>query len=112
MAEFIMVFSTCPDKETANTIAATLVKESLAACVNLIPSIESTYQWQGEIQTDNECLLLIKTRADLYKDLENRVKELHPYELPEVIAVSMVQGLENYLDWISKTTRLENENKN
>ena len=112
MTDNIIVCSTCPNTDVGNKIAATLVKESLAACVNIVPGIQSVYQWQGEIHTDNECLLLIKTRADLYKDLETRVVELHPYELPEVVAVSMVQGLETYLDWISKTTRLKNENKN
>ncbi len=109
----ILVLTTLPNDgagdEIGRKIANILVSESLAACVNRVPGILSSYQWQGKMQTDEECLLIIKTRESLYKDIENRVKQLHPYELPEIIAVSMVQGLDKYLAWIGTNTRKQNE---
>ena len=95
-----IIFCTCPDKKTAESIARQLVEAQLAACINILPSVTSVYQWQGEIETAQEHLLLIKSRNDKYPELENRIQALHPYELPEIVAVSIDHGLPDYLKWI------------
>jgi len=100
-----IVICTCPDQEIAQTIANTLVKQSLAACVNIIDKVHSIYLWQGEIQRDNEILLLIKSRYELFTKLEQLILELHPYELPEIIAVSVETGNKNYLHWIDQNCK-------
>ena len=102
---FCVVFNTCPDKETAVRVANTVVQEKLAACVNIIPGITSIYPWEGNIETGEEVLLFIKTRSALYPELENRLRELHPYELPEIINVSISSGLEAYLGWITDSVK-------
>ena len=95
-----LVLTTCPDTETANRIAEALVKERLAACVNVLPAMQSVYRWRGNIESTSEHLLLIKIRADDYAAVEQRIRTLHSYELPEVIAVPLVGGLAAYLAWI------------
>lgn len=100
MDEHLLVLSTCPDTATAAHLGDMLVERRLAACVNLLPGVTSIYRWQGKIQHDNEVLLLAKTRADRYPALQQALLELHPYELPEVVAVSMKQGLNAYLAWL------------
>jgi periplasmic divalent cation tolerance protein len=108
--EFIMdsqplvIYCTCPDQATAERIAETLVDERLAACVNLVPGLTSIYRWQGQIQRDAEWLLIIKTRRTVYSLLEARLRELHPYEVPEIIALPIQAGLADYLDWIVDST--------
>jgi periplasmic divalent cation tolerance protein len=99
-----LLLSTVPDPETGARIAAALVEERLAACVNILPGVTSIYQWQGEIHRDAECLLLIKTRNSLYSQLESRLLALHPYELPELVAVPLEGGLAGYLQWIQDNT--------
>lgn len=99
-SDYQIVLSTCPDAATARTIATALVERGLAACVNIVPGIESVYRWQGAIEQESELLLLIKSRADAYAALEQAILELHPYELPEVIAVPLSTGLPAYLGWI------------
>ncbi len=91
---------TAPDAEVGARLARTLVEEHLAACVNLIPGIRSIYRWEGKVQEDGEVLLVIKTRQDRVAALSRRVHELHPYELPELIAVGVVGGSERYLEWL------------
>ena len=100
----IVAFCTCPDEAVAERIAAALVEEHLAACVNRIPGIISTYRWQEEVHRDNEVLLLIKTRRARFEALRQRIVELHPYELPEVIAVDIALAHGPYLDWIARET--------
>jgi len=95
-----IILCTCPNNETAETIARQLVESQLAACVNILPSVTSIYQWQGEIETAQEHLLLIKSRNDKYPELENRIQSLHPYELPEIVSVPIDQALPDYLKWI------------
>lgn len=98
----LLVLCTCPDQATAQNIAEQLVDRQLAACVNILPGITSIYQWQGKRETAQEYLLLIKTSNEVYETLEQTLSELHPYELPEVIAVSLERGSTTYLDWISQ----------
>lgn len=90
----------CPEGAPAAHLAETLVGERLAACVNRLPGVVSTYRWEGRVDENSETLLLIKTTADRLAELTARISELHPYELPEVVAVPLVGGLEHYLDWI------------
>jgi periplasmic divalent cation tolerance protein len=100
-----LVLNTCPDAETARRIAAALVERNLAACVNIIPGVESVYRWQGKVETDSEHLLLIKCSRDAYPALEQAVTELHPYELPEIVAVPIEAGLPGFLDWINNNSK-------
>ncbi len=102
----LIVFCTCPDRETALRLAETLVDRELAACANVVPGLTSVYRWQGRRETAEESLLLIKTRADAYPELEEAIRALHPYELPEIIAVPIEQGLAAYLAWIDNGVRI------
>jgi Uncharacterized protein involved in tolerance to divalent cations len=90
----------CPDATCAQGIAEALVGERLAACVNRLPGISSTYRWQGTVTTDSEELLLIKTTTGRFEALRKRLLQLHPYELPELIAVPVEHGHDAYLDWV------------
>lgn len=97
----LIVLCTCPDLATAERIAETVVGERLAACVNIVPGLTSIYRWEGQIQRDAELLLLIKTRQEVYPLLEARIRELHPYQIPEIIALPIQIGSAAYLDWIA-----------
>jgi periplasmic divalent cation tolerance protein len=97
----LLAYCTCPDADSAAVIARALVAERLAACVNRLPGVHSTYRWQGEVEEAGEVLLLIKTTADRLEALTSRVKALHPYELPELIAVEVRAGLPDYLAWVA-----------
>jgi periplasmic divalent cation tolerance protein len=99
-----LLLSTVPNQEVGERIAAALVAERLAACVNILPGVTSIYHWQGAVQCDAECLLLIKTRKSLYTQVETRLLALHPYELPELVAVPLEGGLAGYLQWIQDNT--------
>lgn len=100
-----LVYCTCPDRDHAERIARALVDERLAACVNLLPGIRSVYRWQGRVEAADEVLLLAKTAADRLDALQARIRALHPYELPEIVAVEIAAGLPPYLDWIVAETR-------
>ena len=100
----ILVFTTCPDAATARRIADALVEQGLAACVNILPGLQSVYRWQGKIEHDDELLLIIKTQRDCYPALEAAILALHPYELPEIVTVPLDGGLPAYLDWINSST--------
>lgn len=97
-----MVISTCPDAESAEALASTLVEKRLAACINIIPNIRSVYVWKGKRVTGDEYLLLIKTLTACYNELEKTIRSLHSYELPEIIAVPIEKGLPEYLAWIGE----------
>jgi len=101
----ILVQTTCPDLDCARDLAKSLLDQKLAGCINLVPGIESHYIWEGERKSGNEVLLLIKTRSDLFEPLQTHIKGVHPYELPEIIAVPVTDGLPAYLNWISESTR-------
>ena len=96
----LVIYCTCPDRSSAEKIARHLIEARLAACVNIVPGIISVYQWQGEIESADEHLLLIKSRQDLYPRLEQAIVTQHPYELPEVVAVTMDHALPAYLEWM------------
>lgn len=96
----LLCYCTCPDAASAQKLAEALVGERLAACVNRLPAVTSTYRWEGKVVTDSEELLLIKTTADRFAALRERLLALHPYELPELIAVAVVDGHHAYLDWV------------
>lgn len=100
----LVLLSTCPSMDVARTIAAALVDAGAAACVNIVPGVTSIYSWQGKTHEDAELLLVIKTTADNYGRAEGIITDLHPYELPEVVAVPIVGGLNGYLEWISTQT--------
>jgi periplasmic divalent cation tolerance protein len=99
-----VVFVTAGSEEQAGLIAHALVGERLAACVNIVSPIRSIYRWNDEVQTDTEHLMIIKTRAKLVPKIEARVKELHSYEVPEVIALPILAGARSYLDWVIAST--------
>ncbi len=98
----ILVLCTCPDDASAGRLADALVIEKLAACVNALPGLRSTYVWQGEVCRDAEVLLVIKTTRERFTALEARVLELHPYEVPEIIALPIEAGHKPYLDWLQR----------
>ena len=100
----LIVLCTVPDQSSAEQIAGALVDERLAACVNILPGVTSVYSWQGKRETDREVVLIIKTRQGVYQNLEQRIVALHPYELPEIVAVPLVEGLAGYLGWIDEMT--------
>ena len=104
MSKHLMVLNTCPDSDTAGRIAAELVDGKLAACVQVLPGLQSYFHWDGKVDRADEYLLLIKTSSASYPALEQRIRELHPYELPEIIGVPVSRGLPGYLSWIDKST--------
>jgi len=95
-----IILCTCPDQGSAEKIAHLLVANNLAACVNILPGIRSVYSWQGQIESAQEHLLLIKSNKDRYAAIESAITANHPYELPEIIAVGIDNGLPEYLHWI------------
>jgi periplasmic divalent cation tolerance protein len=103
--DIVVVLCTAPDEETAARLARTLVEEELAACVNVLPGLRSIYRWQGKVSDDGEVLCLMKTRRTLFATLRERIVALHPYEVPEVIALPVVEGSAPYLDWVRASTR-------
>jgi len=99
--EFIVVLVTSSSEGEAEKLAARLVEEKLAACVNIIPT-SSLFRWEGKLSREKEMLLVIKTRNSRFEDLEKRVRELHSYQVPEIIALPVVAGSEEYLDWVAE----------
>ena len=104
MTKLLAVLCTCPDEATAARIAHELVEAQLAACVNRLPGLRSTYRWEGAVHDEPEVLLIVKTTHERYEALEMRLKALHPYEVPEIIAVPVAGGSAAYLDWVSRET--------
>ena len=102
-AELQIVLCTAPDPETAEMIADALVTEQLAACVNILPGVTSVYRWQGAIEHSEELLLIIKTRKAVWPMLEAQIQALHPYELPEIVAVPITNGEADYIQWLENS---------
>lgn len=101
MTDHIQVITTTERRETARTIASTLVERRLAGCVQIIGPIQSTYRWQGQVETAEEWLCLIKSREDLYEELEKAIRELHTYKVPEILATPVKAGSSQYLEWLT-----------
>lgn len=99
-----LVITTFPDAEAARDIAGRCVEARLAACATLLPGVESVYRWEGKIEQAQEVVLLLKTTAERYPALEAQLKEWHPYEVPEIVALDPVAGLPAYLAWIASET--------
>ena len=102
--ETLLVLTNCPDEATANAIALALVEEKLAACVNILPRVQSVYRWQGAVESASEIPLLIKSTVGRYAELEAAIRARHPYEVPEIIALPITQGLPAYLNWVATET--------
>ncbi len=103
----LIIFCTCPDKDTAEKIARLLVANNKVACVNILPGITSIYTWKGQVESAEEYLLLIKAHKDHYQAIETALRDHHPYELPEIIAVPIERGLPEYLQWIDSCLSLK-----
>ena len=103
MSDVLLCLTTCPDEPSARRIADALVEEGLAACVNRVPGLESTYRWKGEVCREPEQLLVIKTVRARFEAMKQRLLALHPYELPELIAVEVAAGHAGYLDWVAQS---------
>lgn len=101
MTEYIQVLTTVEHKADAEKIAGSLVDKKLAACVQILGPLTSCYRWQGKVESAQEYLCLIKSRQDLFPDLEAAIKDLHPYEVPEILAMPVSAGGRNYLDWLA-----------
>lgn len=101
---YLLALCTCPDEDVAERIASELVTAGHAACANIIPGLTSVFFWEGKAEKDPEVLLLIKTTGRAYPAMEESIQEMHPYELPEIIAVRIDRGLGEYLSWISSET--------
>ncbi|WIA44510.1 hypothetical protein OEZ86_007249 [Tetradesmus obliquus] len=100
----LVVYVTAPSAEVADSLASALVEGKLAACVNIVPGLTSVYSWKGKIEKDPELLLIIKTQASLLENLTAKVKQLHPYDEPEVLALPVVGGSASYLAWVRDST--------
>jgi periplasmic divalent cation tolerance protein len=96
----LIVFSTCANREEAERIALTLVNERLAACVNIMPPVQSVYRWQGAVERAEEWMLLIKTTTARFAHLRDRLETIHSYDTPEIIAANITEGSERYLRWL------------
>jgi periplasmic divalent cation tolerance protein len=103
MTEARIVFTTAGSREEAQKIAHGLVERKLAACVNILPQVESVYRWEGKVESAREWLLLIKTTATKFASVRDAIKELHSYELPECVAIAVESGSEKYLRWIEES---------
>lgn len=103
----VAVYVTVPTADVGRQVAAALIESKLAACVSMIPGVESMYWWEGKVETETELLLMIKSRASLVDALTTRVKEIHPYDTPEVIAVPITGGSDAYIKWLLDATRVQ-----
>lgn len=106
--DYIVVLITVPSKDVANKISDLLLEKKLAACANIVSSINSLYTWQGKMNDDEEALMIVKTRANLFeREFIDAVKSVHPYDVPEIIALPIIMGSKSYLDWIGAETKQE-----
>lgn len=111
MSDVLIVLTNLPDAESADSLARQLVEQRAAACVNRLAPCVSIYRWQGAVETATEVPLLIKTTRAAYPRLEQVIRAAHPYELPEIVAIPVEQGLPAYLDWVGQETALEIKTK-
>ena len=101
--EFVIAFSTFPDRETAQKIARELVENAIVACANLVPSVESIYFWKEKVETSAEVFAIFKMTAARYSEFESRLRKLHPYDVPEIVALKVAKGNPDYLRWIGES---------
>jgi periplasmic divalent cation tolerance protein len=106
MDEVIVVLTNMPDRDAALKLARELVAQRLVACVNVLAACTSVYRWKGEVEEASEVPVLIKTRAGRYDEVETAIRRLHPYELPEIVAVPVTRGLDEYLEWVNGETTI------
>ena len=106
-AKFLQIVTTIDDRQTADALAKALVERKLAACVQVTGPVTSIYRWEGAIETATEWQLLIKSRSDLYRNVEAAIQALHPYKVPEIIAIPIIEGLGDYLRWIDENVACE-----
>ncbi len=104
MGRYVQVITTVSKKTDAEKMGKCLIDKRLAACVQIAGPVESVYRWKGRIETAKEFVCVIKTRKSLYKKVEKKIKELHPYEVPEIIAIPITEGSRDYLRWLSDET--------
>lgn len=104
MTDAIVVYVTAPNEDEAVKIAGVLISEKLAGCVNIVKGIRSIYSWQGKIEDEPEALMIVKTSSHLFEALQKKVKELHTYTVPEIIALPVIAGSEDYLSWLKDVT--------
>jgi periplasmic divalent cation tolerance protein len=105
MQDVLLVLTNVPDEATAHAIARNVVERRLAACVNVLPAVRSIYQWEGKVEEASEVTMLIKSTPSGYADLEAAIREAHPYDVPEIIAVPVTAGLPAYLNWVVSETK-------
>jgi periplasmic divalent cation tolerance protein len=103
LMDYISIYTTLPDEDIARKVAYKLVEERLVACVNFFP-IKSVYRWKGNVEEEEEYAILMKSRRSIYHRVENRLKELHPYEVPAIVSYKIEDGLDKYLSWIEDET--------
>jgi periplasmic divalent cation tolerance protein len=101
--QFVIAFSTFPDKEIAQKIACELVENAIVACVNLVPSVESIYFWNDKVETNAEVFAVFKLTAARYPEFESRLRKLHPYDVPEIVRLNIAEGSADYLRWIEQS---------
>jgi periplasmic divalent cation tolerance protein len=101
--EVLIIFTTWPNVDKARGAARVLVEEKLAACANLLPGVESIYRWEGKVETSAEVLVIFKSTIGRYQMLESRIRELHGYEVPEILSVRVTDGLPSYLRWVEQS---------
>ena len=105
MSEYLVILVTAASADKGRGLARTLVEERLAACASVVPGVVSTFRWQGEVQEESEVLVVIKSRAALFQALERRIRQLHDYEVPEILALAVEHGSPPYLEWLGNQTR-------
>ncbi|QRX84898.1 divalent-cation tolerance protein CutA [Glaciimonas sp. PAMC28666] len=105
MPEVILIMTTMPNLADADALAQQLVERKLAACVNILPGVRSVYLWQGVLERSDEVAMMIKTTTERYSELEEFIRSVHPYALPEIIAIPLAGGLPAYLEWIGAATQ-------
>ena len=101
--QFVIAFSTFPDRETAQRIARELLENAIVACANIVPSVESIYFWKEKVETSAEVLTIFKMTAARYSEFESRLREMHPYDVPEILGLNVAEGNPDYLRWVSES---------
>lgn len=102
---YCIIFTTCPNKTTANKIADALLKKRLVACANILPGITSRYWWKGKVEKSREVMVMMKTRRWLFGKVKKEIESMHPYDVPEIVCVRIAEGSKDYMEWIKDVTK-------